>query len=68
VAQGKPVSDAVRAIAVSEATYFGGGRSWRAETRQVKRLKELERRMPGSKASGDLTLEKVVLKEPPREL
>jgi hypothetical protein len=40
VAQGKPVSDAVRAIAVSEATYF----RWRAEfgglrLDQVKRLK-----------------------------
>jgi transposase-like protein len=44
VPHGKPVSDAVRAIAVSEATYF----RWRSEfgglkLDQVKRLKELER-------------------------
>ena len=65
LAQGKPVSDAVRAIAVSEATYF----RWRAEfgglkLDQVKRLKELERENARlRKAVADLTLEKVVLKE-----
>jgi putative transposase len=64
VSQGKPVSDAVRAIAVSEATYF----RWRAEfgglkLDQVKRLKELERENARlRKAVADLTLEKVVLK------
>src|SRR3712207_6120630 len=65
VAQGKPVSEAVRAIAVSEATYF----RWRAEfgglkLDQVKRLRELERENARlRKAVADLTLEKVVLKE-----
>jgi putative transposase len=65
VAQGKPVSEAVRAIAVSEATSF----RWRAEfggskLGQVKRLKEVERENARlRKAVADLTLEKVVLKE-----
>ena len=43
MAQGKPVADAVRAIAVTEVTYY----RWRneyggLEGDQVKRLKELE--------------------------
>ena len=65
VAQGKPVPEAVRAIAVSEATYF----RWRSEfgglkLDQVKRLRELERENARlRKAVADLTLEKVVLKE-----
>src|SRR3712207_520486 len=65
VAQGKAVSEAGRAIAVSEATY----RRWRAEfgglkLDQVRRLKELERENARlRKAVADLTLEKVVLKE-----
>ncbi len=65
VAQGKPVSEAVRAIAVSEATYF----RWRAEygglkLDQVKRLKELEAENGRlRKAVADLTLEKLILKE-----
>jgi transposase len=64
VAQGNAVSDAVRAIAVSEATHF----RWRAEfgglkLDRVKRLKELERENARlRKAVADLTLEKVVLK------
>ena len=65
VAQGKPVSEAVRSIAVSEATYH----RWRAEfgglkLDQVRRLKELERENARlRKAVSDLTLEKVILKE-----
>ena len=65
VAQGQPVSEAVRAIAVSEATYF----RWRAEygglkLDQVKRLKQLEAENARlKKAVADLTLEKVILKE-----
>ena len=65
LAQGKAVSEAVRAIAVSEATYH----RWRAEygglkLDRVKRLKELEREKARlRKAVADLTLEKVVLKE-----
>ena len=63
LAEGKAVSEAVRAIAVSEATYH----RWRAEygglkLGQVKRLKELERENARlRKAVADLTLEKVVL-------
>ena len=64
-AQGKPVAEAVRAIGVTEPTYY----RWRAEfgglkLDQVKRLKELERENARlRKAVSDLTLEKVILKE-----
>jgi putative transposase len=64
VARGEPVSEAVRPIAVSEATYF----RWRAEfgglkLDQVKRLRALERENARlRKAVADLTLEEVVLK------
>jgi putative transposase len=63
--QGKPVSEAVRAIGVTEPTYY----RWRAEfgglkLDQVKRLKELERENARlRKAVSDLTLDKVILKE-----
>jgi putative transposase len=59
------VAEAVRAIGVSEQTYY----RWRAEfgglkLDQVKRLKELERENARlRKAVSDLTLEKVILKE-----
>jgi transposase-like protein len=65
VAQGKSVAEAVRAIGVTEPTYY----RWRAEfgglkLDQVKRLKELERENARlRKAVSDLTLEKVILKE-----
>ena len=65
VGQGKPVADAVRAIAVTEATYY----RWRAEygdlkLDQVKRLKVLEQENSRLRqAVADLTLEKLVLKE-----
>lgn len=62
---GKTVSDAVRAIGVTEPTYY----RWRTEfgglkLDHVKRLKELERENTRlRKAVSDLTLEKVILKE-----
>jgi transposase-like protein len=65
VGQGKTVGDAVRAIGVTEPTYY----RWRAEfgrlkLDQVKRLKELERENARlRKAVSDLTLEKVILRE-----
>ncbi|WP_160119848.1 IS3 family transposase [Rhodovarius lipocyclicus] len=65
VGQGKTVADAVRAIGVTEPTYY----RWRAEfgglkLDQVRRLKELERENARlRKAVSDLTLEKVILKE-----
>lgn len=65
IGQGKTVADAVRAIGVTEPTYY----RWRAEfgglkLDQVKRLKELERENARlRKAVSDLTLEKVILKE-----
>ena len=64
-AQGKPVAEAVRAIGVSEPSYY----RWRAEygglkLDQVKRLKQLEAENARlRKAVADLTLERLVLKE-----
>jgi transposase-like protein len=65
IGQGKTVADGVRAIGVTEPTYY----RWRTEfgglkLDQVKRLKELERENARlRKAVSDLTLEKVILKE-----
>ena len=65
VGQGKAVADAVRAIGVTEATYY----RWRAEfgglkLDQVKRLKVLEQENGRlRRAVADLTGEKLVLKE-----
>jgi transposase-like protein len=65
VGQGKTVADAVRAIGVTEPTYY----RWQTEfgglkLDRVKRLKELERENARlRKAVSDLTLEKVILKE-----
>ncbi len=65
IGRGKTVADAVRAIGVTEPTYY----RWRTEfgglkLDQVKRLKELERENARlRKAVSDLTLEKVILKE-----
>ena len=64
-AQGKPVAEAVRAIGVTEVTYY----RWRQEfgglkLDQVRRLKELEAENTRlRKAVADLTLEKLILKE-----
>ena len=65
VGQGTPVADAIRAIGVTEATYY----RWRQEfgglkLDQVRRLKELEAENTRlRKAVADLTLEKLILKE-----
>jgi putative transposase len=64
-AQGKPVAEAVRAIGVTEPTYY----RWRSEygglkLDQVKRLKQLEAENGRlRKAVAELALEKVILKE-----
>ena len=64
-AQGKPVAEAVRAIGVTEPTYY----RWRSEygglkLDQMKRLKQLETENGRlRKAVADLALEKVILKE-----
>ena len=64
-AQGRTVAEAVRAIGVTEPTYY----RWRAEygglkLDQVTRLKQLEAENARlRKAVADLTLEKVILKE-----
>jgi transposase-like protein len=63
--QGRTVADAVRAIGVSEVTYY----RWRQEYGglkgdQVKRLRELEAENQRlRRAVSDLTLEKLILKE-----
>jgi len=65
MAQGRPVADAVRAIGVTEVTYY----RWRNEYGglkgdQVKRLKELETENSRlRKAISDLTLDKMILQE-----
>jgi transposase-like protein len=64
-AQGKPVSEAVRAIGVTEVTYY----RWRNEYGglkggQVKRLKALETENTRlRRAVSDLTLDKLILQE-----
>ena len=65
VGQGKPVAEAIRAIGVTEPTYY----RWRAEygglkLDQVRRLKLLEQENGRlRRAVSDLTLEKLILKE-----
>ena len=65
VSQGQNVADAVRAIGVTEVTYY----RWRQEygglkADQVKRLKELETENARlRRAVADLTLDKLILKE-----
>ena len=65
VSQGQSVADAVRAIGVTEVTYY----RWRQEygglkADQVKRLKELEaENVRLRRAVSDLALEKLILKE-----
>ena len=65
LAQGQSVADAVRAIGVSEVTYY----RWRQEfgglkVDQIKRLKELEAENARLRqAVAELTLDKLILKE-----
>src|SRR5215218_6204980 len=65
VSQGQSVADAVRAIGVTEVTYY----RWRQEfgglkSDQVKRLKDLEAENARlRRAVADLTLDKLILKE-----
>ena len=66
--QGTSMADAIRAISVTEVTYY----RWRSEyggmkLDQVKRLKELEVENGRlRKAVSDLTLDKLILKEAAR--
>jgi transposase-like protein len=66
--QGKPVADAVRAIGVTEVTYY----RWRQEfgglkSGQVKKLKDLEAENARlRRAVSDLTLDKMILAEAAR--
>ena len=67
-AQGRPVGEAVRAIGVTEVTYY----RWRAEYGglkgdQIKRLRELEAENTRlRRAVSDLTLDKMILAEAAR--
>ena len=66
--QGRPVAEAVRAIGVTEVTYY----RWRSEYGglkgdQIKRLKELEAENTRlRRAVSDLTLDKMILAEAAR--
>jgi transposase-like protein len=66
--QGRPVAEAVRAIGVTEVTYY----RWRSEYGglkgdQVKRLRELEAENTRlRRAVSDLTLDKMILAEAAR--
>jgi putative transposase len=68
VSQGQTVADAIRAIGVTEVTYY----RWRQEygglkSDQVKRMKELETENQRlRKAIADLTLDKLILQEAAR--
>lgn len=68
VSQGQGVADAIRAIGVTEVTYY----RWRQEfgglkTAQVKRLKELELENARlRRAVSELTLDKLILQEAAR--
>ena len=68
VAQGQSVADAIRAIGVTEVTYY----RWRKEfgglkSDQVRRMKELETENQRlRKAIADLTLDKLILQEAAR--
>lgn len=63
--QGESVAEVVRALAISEVTYY----RWRKEyggmrVEQAKRLKEVEREnLRLRKAVADLTLDKLILEE-----
>jgi putative transposase len=66
--QGQSVAESIRAIGVSEVTYY----RWRQEfgglkSDQVKRLKDLERENTRlRRAVSDLTLDKLILQEAAR--
>jgi putative transposase len=68
VAQGQAVADAIRAIGVSEVTYY----RWRREygglkSDQVRRMKDLETENQRlRKAVAELTLDKLILQEAAR--
>ena len=68
VSQGQAIADAIRAIGVSEVTYY----RWRQEygglkIEQVKRLKDLEQENARlRRAVSDLTLDKLILQEAAR--
>jgi len=68
IGQGRTVAEAIRALSVSEVTYY----RWRQEyggmsTSQARRLKELEQENARlRKAVSDLTLDKLILQEAAR--
>lgn len=65
IAQGRPVADAVRAIGVTEVTYYRRRNEYGGlKGDQVKRLKELENENGRlRRAVSELTLDKLILAE-----
>jgi putative transposase len=65
VSQGQPVADAVRAIGVTEVTYYRCRQEYgRLKSDQVKRLKDLEAENARlRRVVADLILDKQILKE-----
>ena len=63
--QGKKVAEVVKALGVSEVTYYRWRQEyWGMSVPQAKRLKELERENARlRKAVADLTLDKLILQE-----
>ena len=67
VSQGQSVAEAIRAIGVTEVTYY----RWRKEygglkSDQVRRMKDLEVENQRLRAIADLTLDKLILQEAAR--
>ena len=65
VSQDQSVAEAVRAIGVTQFTYYRWCKEYSGlKTNQVKQLKEVQKENEGlRKAVSDLTLEKLILKE-----
>ena len=68
VSQGQTVADAIRAIGVTDVTYYRGRQEYGGlKSSQVKRMKELETENARlRKAIADLTLDKLILQEAAR--
>ena len=68
VSQGKSVADSIRAIGVTEVTYYRGRQEYGGlRSDQVKRMKDLEAENTRlRRAVSDLTLDKMILAEAAR--
>ena len=68
IAQGQSVGDVIRALGVTEVTYYRGRKEFGGlKTDQVRRMKDLEvENQRLRRAIADLTLDKLVLQEAAR--